>query len=163
MLGQFFLARSNKHVRKSLKMKTALRFHKAIGYIFVVVLLVHPFFVVLPKYFEEGVAPMEAFVTIITTFDSLGVVLGLTAWLLLLVLGITSLFRNMLPMKYKTWRAFHGILAVFFIGPSTWHAVDLGRHTDLAMSIYMIVLAISGILLLLRTYFLKSSEKTGGE
>ncbi len=163
MLGQFFLARSNRHVRKSLQMKTALRFHKAIGYIFVVVLLVHPFFIVLPRYFEAGVAPMEAFITILTTFDSPGVVLGLSAWCLVLVLGITALFRNILPMKYKTWRVFHGTIAIFFIGFSTWHAVNLGRHTNLAMSIYMIVLAIGGILLLLKTYFSKSSEKTGGE
>jgi len=163
MLGQFFLARSNRHVRKSLQMKTALRFHKAIGYIFVVVLLVHPFLIVFPRYFEAGAAPMESFVTIITTVDSLGVILGLAAWLLMLVLGITAFFRDMLPMKYKTWRTFHGTLAVFFIGLATWHAVDLGRHTNLAMSIYMIVLAASGILLLLKTYFFKSSEKTGGE
>ena len=144
-------------------MKTALRFHKTIGYIFVLVLLVHPFFIVFPRSFEAGITPMEAFVTMITTFDSPGVILGLSAWLLMLVLMVTALFRDMLPMKYKTWRTFHGTLAVFFIGIATWHAVDLGRHTDLAMSIYMIVLAVSGVLLLLKTYFSKSSEKTGGE
>jgi len=163
MLGQFFLARSNKHVRKSLRMKTALGFHKTIGYIFVLVLLVHPFFIVIPKYFKAGIAPMEAFVTIITTFESMGVILGLSAWLLMLILVITALFRNVLPMTYKTWRIFHGVLAIFFIGLATWHAVDLGRHTDLAMSTYMIILAASGVLLLLKTYFFKSSEKTGGE
>jgi predicted ferric reductase len=163
MLGQFFLARSNKSALKSLKMSTALKFHKVIGYIFVVVLLVHPFLIVVPRYFESGVEPMEAFITIITTFDSLGVVLGIIAWCLMFILGVTALIRNMLPMKYKTWRVFHGVLAILFISLATWHAVDLGRHTDQTMSIYMIILAASGVLLLLKTYIFKSSRKNGGQ
>jgi predicted ferric reductase len=73
----------------------------------------------------------------------------------MLVLGILSLLRKKLPMKYTNWRILHGILAMLFIAAATWHVVDLGRHTDLAMSIYMIILAVSGVLLLLKTYILK--------
>ncbi len=159
MLGQFFLARGNTRAVKSLNMSTAVKFHKAIGYIAVALLLVHPFLLVVPRYFESGVEPMEAFVTIITTFNSRGIVLGLAAWSVMLILGITSLFRKRLPMKHTTWRVFHGIMSMLLIGLATWHAVNLGRHTDQAMSIYMILLAGGGILLLIKTYVMKPAHK----
>ncbi len=159
MLGQFFLARSNRSGVSGIKMSLVLKIHKAIGYIFVSVLLIHPFLIVVPRYFESGIEPIEAFTTIITTVDSLGIVLGIVAWSLMLILGITSLIRRRLPMTYGTWRIFHGILSIVFISVATWHAVDLGRHTDLAMSAFLITLAASGILLLLRIYFFNPSGR----
>ena len=159
MLGLFFLARGNTSAVKSLKMKTVVTFHKIIGYLCVAVLLLHPIFIVIPRYFEAGVAPGEAFLTMLTTFESRGIVLGLIAWCLMLLLGITSLLRNRLPMKYTTWRIFHGLLSIVFIVLAGWHAIDLGRHTDLAMSIYIVMLAAGGILLLLKTYIFSSFKK----
>ncbi len=152
MLGQFFLGRSNRSIVKKFKMSNILKFHKAIAYTIVSVFLLHPFLIVVPRFFESGVTPMEAFTTIITTFTSTGIVLGLIAWFLMLILGITSLIRNKLPMKYITWRYFHGILSILFISFAVFHVTDLGRHSNLAMSIYMIILAISGVALLLITY-----------
>jgi len=158
MLGLFFLSRSNKIAVKSFRMGKIVKYHKIIGYICVGVLLIHPFLLVVPRYFESGVAPMEAFITIITTFDSRGIVLGIVAWCLLLLLGITSLIRGRLPIKYTTWRIFHGILTMFILAVVTWHVIDLGRHADLAMSIYFIILAVSGELFLLKTYILKPAK-----
>ena len=161
MLGQFFLARSYKITGQYIKMSTVLKIHKAIGYIFVSALLVHPFLIVVPRYFESGIDPVEAFLTIVTTTDNTSIVLGIISWSLLLLLGVTSLSRNKLPIKYKTWRILHGVIAILFIAISTWHATDLGRHTDMAMSVYMISLAAGGVLLLLKVYFCRSSEPTG--
>ncbi len=156
MLGQFYLARSNRKILKEHKMSKVVSWHKVIGYTFVSVLLLHPFLIVVPRYFESGVEPKDAFISMITTFDSLGVILGLVSWGLILIIGLTSMFRNQLPMSYKTWRVFHGILSIGFIITATWHAIDLGRHTDKAMSVFMIIMATVGILLLLRTYFVSS-------
>ncbi len=78
----------------------------------------------------------------------------------MLALGITSLARKKLPMKYKTWRVFHGILAMLFISIAAWHVIDLGRHSNLAMSILISMLTAGGILLLLKTYTFKKSKKT---
>ncbi len=158
MLGQFFLSRGNKKVLKPHKMGKVVKWHKVIGYIFVSVLLLHPFLIVLPRFFEAGIAPKEAFSTIITTWDSQGIILGMVAWSLMLILGITSAFRKRLGMKYTTWRVFHGLLSIAFITLATWHAMDLGRHTDLPMSLYMGAIAGIGVLLLLRTYFSKPSK-----
>lgn len=158
MIGQFFLSRGNRSAVQSLRMSTVVKFHKVLGYVCAGVFLLHPFLLVVPRYFEAGVAPREAFTTIITTFDSPGIGRGIIAWVLLLLLGIQSLFRRRLPLKHTTWRTRHGIQAMALLAVATWHVVDLGRHSDLAMSIYFIILAVSGELLLLKTYILKPAK-----
>ena len=159
MIGQFFLTRGYRAIHRELKMSNLNRIHKAIGYIFMLVLFVHPFLIVVPRYFESGVEPLDAFWTIITSFNSLGVVLGLIAWGLMLTIGITSIVRNKLSMSYKTWRLIHGILSILFIATATWHATDLGRHTNLETSIFIITITLGGVLLLLRTYFIRKTIK----
>ncbi len=158
MIGMFFLSRTNKYAVKKIKMSRMVKFHKIIGYTCIPIMLLHPVFIVVPKFFESGVAPFDAFITIITTLNQ-GVVLGITAWCLMLILGITSLIRNKLPIKYTTWRIFHGILAIIFILTAAWHVIDLGRHSSIAMSILIILLTTSAILLSGKQYLLKLFKK----
>jgi predicted ferric reductase len=158
MIGQFFWTRMNGTAVKDLKMSQLIKYHKIMGYALVILLLFHPFWLVVPRFFESGVSPVDAFITLITTMN-LGVVLGIIAWCLMLVLGITSFAREKLPMKYKTWRVFHGILAVVFIAVASWHAIDLGRHFNLAMSILILFLTTGAILFFLKTYMFKKHKK----
>lgn len=160
MVGQFFLTRGYRAIHRELKMSNLNKIHKAIGYTFTFVLFMHPFLIVIPRYFEAGVNPDEAFWTMITSINSLGIVLGLIAWILMLIIGITSLIRNKLTMSYKTWRIIHGILSILFIATATWHAINLGRHINLTTSIFLITITSGGVLLLLRTYFLRTTIKT---
>ena len=160
MMGQFFWTRTNRAAAANLKMSKVIKYHKIIGYTFVIVLLVHPVLLVAPRFFESGIAPVDAFITIITTFTNQGVVLGIIAWFLMLALGITSLVRKKLPMKYKIWRVFHGILAMLFIFIAAWHVIDLGRHSSFVMSILISMLTAGGIMMLLKTYTPKKSKKT---
>lgn len=155
LLGQFFFARSNKSILSGYKMNPILNIHKIIGYVFVPILLLHPLLIVFPRYFESGVSPVEAFITIISTYQTTGVLLGIISWTLMLILGLTSFFRKKLGMTYKTWRLFHGLLSMVFIILATWHAIELGRHTNLNMSIFMIILAGFGVLLLIKSYLIK--------
>jgi predicted ferric reductase len=159
MMGQFFWTRVNRSAVAELKMNKVVKYHKIIGYTVVTTLFFHPFYLVVPRFFEAGVSPVDAFVTIITTLNQ-GVVLGIIAWCLMLVLGITSFLRDKLPMKYKTWRVSHGILAILFILFAAWHVIDLGRHSIAAMSILISLLTAGGILLVLKTYTFKKSKKT---
>jgi len=159
MMGQFFWARTNRSAVASIRMSKVVKYHKIIGYTFVTILFFHPLYLVLPRFFEAGVSPVDAFITIVTTLNQ-GVVLGIISWCLMLALGTTALIRNKLPMKYKTWRVFHGILAMLFISIAAWHVIDLGRHSSLAMSILIIILIAGGVLLLLKTYTFKKSKKT---
>ncbi len=163
MLGQFFLARSNRAMLKVHKSSSVLKIHKFIGYFFIAILLAHPFLIVLPRYFESGTEPKEAFLTLITSYDRPGVLLGMIAYGTMLVLGITSLFRKRLALSYRTWRVFHGIVSIVFIGFASWHAINLGGHINNPFTFYILMLAILGVLLLLNTYFSKSSKTVGGE
>lgn len=154
LIGQFFWARTNRSAVRNLTMGKVLKYHKFIGYTIIIIMLFHPLYVVVPRFFESGVSPIDAFITMITTLNQ-GVVLGIIAWCLMLVLGVTSLIRNKFPMKYKSWRVLHGILAILFVSIAVWHAIDLGRHSSLAMSILLSMLTAGGILLLLKTYTIK--------
>lgn len=158
MIGMFFWSRSNAVVVKDLKMHRTIKIHKAIGYTYVSIMLLHPLFVVFPRFFESGVSPDDAFFTIITTFNP-GVVLGILAWCLLLTIGITTFMRNRLPMTYKTWRTVHGILAVMFIITAAWHAIDLGRHSNLTMSGLTILLTTAGVGLYLKHTISKKTQR----
>ncbi|MDK2973155.1 MAG: hypothetical protein PWP23_2910 [Candidatus Sumerlaeota bacterium] len=164
MLAQFFMARSNEPLLKLFKPKQIQNVHKVISYTAVGFILLHPFFIVLPRYFEGGVKPLDAFVTMITTFDSLGILLGIGAWVLLLLMTITAIFRigliKRLQVKYPVWRYFHGGLAVVFVILAVWHAIELGRHTDTAMSVYFITLPVIGVALLGRYYWRTIPHKT---
>jgi len=157
MLGQYFLARSNTALFALFKPPQVQKVHKVIAYGAISVVLVHPLLVVLPRYFEAGVKPVDAFVTMLTTFDNPGILLGLVAWTLLLVLGITALFRMRLikrfRIRYRNWRYFHGLLAVTFTVLGAWHAIELGRHTDTAMSTFFIATALVGGALLAKLYW----------
>jgi predicted ferric reductase len=158
MIGQFFWARTNRILVDTLKMNRVITYHKIIGYTFAVILLLHPFLLVLPKFFETGVIPVDTFITIITTTNQ-GVLLGIIAWCLMLILAITALTRKKLQLNYTTWRLFHGILAILIICVATYHVIDLGRHSSLGMATFITILASSGTLLLLRTYFVKRTKR----
>jgi len=158
MIGMFFYSRFNTVVVKDLRMRRTLKIHKAIGYTCVSIMLLHPLFLVLPRFFEAGVSPDDAFVTIVSTFHT-GIVLGMLAWILLLTLGTTALMRNRLPMTYKIWRRWHGILAAVFIAAAAWHAIDLGRHSNLAMSSLIVLLTAVGVRLFLKHTISSKSQK----
>jgi predicted ferric reductase len=163
MLGQYFLARSNETLPSLFEPSQIQKVHKYIAYSAVAVMLLHPVLVVLPRHFEAGVKPWDALVTMLTTFDSLGILLGLAAWLLLLVLGVTAYFRNRLIPRfthsYRGWRHFHGGLAVTFTAFAICHSIELGRHTDIAMSAFFVTLALIACALLARLYWGVPPEK----
>ena len=60
-------------------MVNVLAIYKFVGYLFISVLLFHPFFIIVPKFFDNGVTPTGTFLKLITTFSNLGVILGLIA------------------------------------------------------------------------------------
>lgn len=158
LIGQFFWARTNRPAVKQLTISRVLKYHKCIGYTFIAIMFFHPLYVVIPRFFEAGVSPVDAFITMITTMNT-GIVFGIIAWCLMLGLGITSFIRNKLPMNYKSWRVLHGILAILFLSTAVWHAIDLGRHASLSMSILFCVLTAGGILHLLKIYVFKNIKQ----
>ncbi len=160
MIAQFFFTRCSRGIVHDYSVSGIVKVHKLLGYCFLTILLVHPLLIVVPRCFEAGIDCRDAFFTIITTTNSIGVVTGICAWVLMLVLGLTSFFRKQLFKNYKTWRVFHGILSVFFMVCAVWHAIDLGRHTTPVFSAYLVAGAVGGIYLLLKTN-IPSRKKQG--
>lgn len=158
MLGMFFWSRINRYSVKNMQMIRVIRIHKMIGYTGMALLLLHPVSLILPRFYEPGISGAEAFMTIITTTNP-GVVSGIVAWGLMLVIGLTALTRKHLPIKYKTWRNFHGILALIFVFSAAWHVIDLGRHSSMAMSIFIIILTAGNILLFGMDIIIKKNTK----
>lgn len=159
VLGQFFLTRINRVFIKVFKMIKVLKLHKIIGYLVIGIFLIHPFLIVLPRYFEAGVDPMDALIMIITNFNSMGIIFGLIAWTFMVILLISSFLRNNLTLTYISWRKLHAILAVVFVIFSLLHILDLGRHSNEFMAVFMILLALVGVLLLAKSYFFTRKNK----
>ncbi len=152
MLGLFFLSRSNRKLMKDIKMSRVVGIHKFLAYLAVTIFMAHPILLVVPRFFESGVEPLDAFWEIFTSFDNLSVILGIVAYALMLLVGITSFIRKRIPFKYTTWRLFHGVVVMLFVPVATWHVLMLGRHMDTSMSIYMLTIASLSIIVLTRTY-----------
>ncbi len=168
VISQFYLSRSNGPAVAEVTMGRMARVHNFSGYTAITILLIHPVLLVIPRFFESGVTPLDAFWSILTragvaiqTFTTPGVILGVIAWCLLLLLGATPLLRKILPLKYTTWRLIHGMLSALFIFSASWHVIDLGRHSNSSMALYIGILSASGVFLLLKNYCSKSAKLNG--
>jgi predicted ferric reductase len=167
MLGQFFLARGNETLLGLFKPPQIQKLHKYIAYSAVAVILLHPVLIVLPRMLEGGIQAWDAFVTMVTDLGNLGIVAGLIAWVLLLVLSVTAFLRKTLiphfKLRYRGWRYFHGGLAVAFTVLALWHSIALGRHTDVAMSAFLLTLAALGFAMLAHMYWGAAAQKPKSE
>jgi len=154
IFSQFFISRINEDIKYGNKMNKVLNFHKYLGYFIIAVLFFHPIYIVIPRYFEAGVDPIDAFWIMITNYQTFGVLLGIVSWILMLTLGVTSYLRFKLGLEYKYWKVFHSSISVLFIITATLHVISLGRHSDYAMSIFFSLLVGISILKLLNDYFI---------
>lgn len=159
LLSQFFTSRLNYKLMKQIRMVNVLTIHKFIGYFFISIILLHPFLIVVPKFFDDGVTATDAFVRLITTFSSTGVILGLIAYASMLILIVTAFFRFKLHLKYRTWRSLHGYLTLLFVIAATWHVINIGRHSNNLFAIYYLLVITIGIYYVLRKYLFKTSKK----
>ena len=159
LLGQFYLNRSNKVFIKIYKMVKIIKLHKIIGYTVIAIFFIHPFLIVLPRFFEAGVDPIYAFWLMITDFKSLGIIFGLIAWCVMIALLLTSFYKDKLNMTYSKWRLLHIVLSVVFISTALWHVIDLGRHMNEIMILFIFLLVCISVYQLRKLYFSKNYKK----
>ncbi|MFA8440670.1 hypothetical protein [Yoonia sp.] len=106
--------------------------HIYIAYTAVGIILLHPALIVLPRYLEGGIRPWDAFVTMITDLGNLGVVLGLIAWVLLLILSAEMKLRAAL-MRTES-RCSHYRLDYPDLDDENWRAwINIYQGDDGAM------------------------------
>ena len=159
LLSQFFTSRLNYKLMKQIRMVNVLVIHKFIGYVFISVILFHPFFVIIPKFFDDGVTPSDAFVKLITTFGTTGIILGLISYAIMLTLMVTAFFRFKMHLHYRTWRSLHGYLTLLFVITATWHVIDMGRHSNSSFTMFYLLVVAVGIYYVLRKYLFKKTVK----
>ena len=159
LLGQFYLNRSNKVFIKIYKMVKIIKLHKIIGYLVIAIFFIHPFLIVLPRFFEAGVDPIYAFWLMITDFKSLGIIFGLIAWCVMIALLLTSFYKDKLNMTYSKWRLLHIVLSLVFISAALWHVIDLGRHMNEIMILFIFLLVCIAVYQLRKLYFSKNYKK----
>ena len=159
LLGQFYLNRSNKFFVKIYKMFKIIKLHKIIGYTVIAIFFIHPFLIVLPRFFEAGVDPIYAFWLMITDFKSLGIIFGLIAWCVMIALLLTSFYKDKLNMTYSKWRLLHIVLSLVFISAALWHVIDLGRHMNEIMILFIFLLVCIAVYQLRKLYFSKNYKK----
>ena len=159
LLSQFFTSRLNYKLMKQIRMVNVVAIHRFIGYFFISVMLLHPFFIIVPKFFDDAVSPTDAFVKLITTFSTTGIILGLIAYAIMLILMATAFFRFKMHMHYRTWRSLHGYLTLLFVITATWHVIDMGRHSNSSFTLYYLLVVATGIYYVLRKYLFKIAKK----
>ena len=159
LLGQFYLNRSNKVFIKIYKMVKIIKLHKIIGYLVIAIFFIHPFLIVLPRFFEAGVDPIYAFWLMITDFKSLGIIFGLIAWCVMIALLLTSFYKDKLNMTYVKWRVLHIVLSIVFVAAGLWHVIDLGRHMNEIMILFIFLLVCISVYQLRKLYFSKNYKK----
>ena len=159
LLGQFYLNRSNKFFVKIYKMFKIIKLHKIIGYTVIAIFFIHPFLIVLPRFFEAGVDPIYAFWLMITDFKSLGIIFGSIAWCVMIALLLTSFYKDKLNMTYSKWRLLHIVLSLVFISAALWHVIDLGRHMNEIMILFIFLLVCIAVYQLGKLYFSKNYKK----
>ncbi|PZX14010.1 ferric reductase-like transmembrane domain-containing protein [Celeribacter halophilus] len=156
LIAQFYLTRGNAPVSQAFKPALVQKLHKYLAYTAIVVILAHPYLIVVPRYFEGGVEPWTAFVTMLTQFSNIGILSGILAWLVLVAVGITAFFRRKvmrkMRKKYRGWRGLHAVLVLGFILPALFHVIMLGRHMSLGLAIYFCAALALGLVLLARLY-----------
>lgn len=154
LLGLFWLSRLLPRGLVKMKYAGTLRWHKYIGYAAGAFFMLHPFLMVVRRFWVVESNPVDNFMLML---KSPLMLTGIMAWVLLLVIVVLAFFRKHLPAKL--FRYLHGALSIGFVGLSTWHVVSVGRHSNPAMSGFWIALAAGAVAALLFSYLPVRSKK----
>lgn len=155
---QFLLSRANRSSIRVFKASRIFKCHQILGYLAGAILLLHPLFVVLPRFFKPGISAGDAIKLILTSYDNKGVLLGIIAYIFLFFLVIQCFLRRIIPISYKTWRTIHGLVSILFIVTSPLHTIILSRHCSLLLNLWIIVVASLVTSVLLKLYLVNLME-----
>lgn len=99
-----------------------LQFHRQIGIVAAILVIAHPAVLIAsnPDY-------LEFFDPRVNILRALALTSVLPALILLLV---TSLWRELVRLNYEWWRAAHGVLALAIVFIAMVHGIQVGQHLD---------------------------------
>jgi len=129
LLIEFVLSGRFTTVSGGIGIDLTMRFHQLVARTLTVFILVHPFLYSTPLADRR---PWDAGAHLTLGLDASSLITGLFAWILLIVLVITSIRRDQLPYRYETWRICHGLGAMIIALFGAHHAVEAGRYSGRA-------------------------------
>jgi predicted ferric reductase len=150
MPGLFFLTRLLPAGATRMKLTARLRWHKAIGTLAGIILLLHPVLMIARRFRVEESNPIDNLVSVLRAPLLRS---GIAAWILLAVILLLGLFRKRFPAKL--WRIQHAGMSVAFVVLATCHVVSVGRHSDIVLSAFWIVLSLGAIAATMSMFFKK--------
>lgn len=153
LLLEFLLSGRFRGISADVGMDAVMRFHQAMAWVLLVLLLVHPYLYAL---FPRPTGLVDGLPAAAPTASALGGASGMAAWILLAVLIVLSAVRDDLPVRYETWRLGHGLGALLIAVLAWVHTVMSGHHAaaPLIAGFWALATALAA-LTLLRAYLVK--------
>jgi predicted ferric reductase len=99
--------------------------HKKIGLWLGIIFLLHPIFIVAPRFmvsFNDGI---HSLISIITAPQMLT---GIIAWVVMVIWILIAIFRQQLGLSYEQWRFTHMLGFVVIMILATLHVTSVGSH-----------------------------------
>lgn len=158
ILLEFLLSGRFRFISGRIGIDATMRVHQLMARIFTLALLIHPFL------YWGGASgdplPWDTTRQLSLDFSPVASATGLIAWLALLYLVLTGIFREQRSGSYEAWRAAHGFAAVIVAGFGTLHTVQAGRYSaDPLLFWFWIAMLTVALSTLVWVYLLKPALK----
>lgn len=125
MLGQFFLSGRLESISSKTGVDNGMHLHRKVGEYLAILFFLHPFLILLPRFWISGSFAVDDFILLFTKPLSGN---GFYAWSLMIVWVLMAMFKNKIGMSYEAWRISHGIGAIAIAILATDHVITIGRH-----------------------------------
>lgn len=125
LLAQYLLAGRLQSITGQTGIDNGMRIHRKAGEIIALFFFLHPFLIVLPRFWIAPQLAVDDLWLMLTASES---ATGVYAWAIMSILVLLAMFKDRLPLTYEAWRISHGIGLVAVAILATWHAVTVGRH-----------------------------------
>jgi predicted ferric reductase len=153
LLSEFVLSGRFKVISARMGMDVTMRVHQLAARAALLFVLVHPFLYATPLLNHPR--PWDGTGQLTLGLDVNTALTGITGWVLVLIIVLTSIWRDQLPFRYETWRLLHGIGAVVTAVAVTHHTLAAGRYSaDPLLAGFWIVLLAVALVSLVNTYLL---------
>lgn len=152
-LAQFLLSGRFRSLSGKVGIDLTMRFHQLAAWSLLAFVLLHPFLYALPTLVAD---PAAGFARLRGMFASPGLRTGVIAWWLLVILVLTGVWKDRLPLRYELWRLSHGLGAAAIAGLSVHHALSVGTYAaDPALATFWAGLTAVALASLVHVYLVK--------
>lgn len=125
LFAQYLLAGRMQAITRHTGIDNGMRIHRKAGEIIALFFFLHPFLIILPRFWIAPQLAVDDFWLMLTSSES---ATGVYAWAIMSILVLLAMFKDRLPLTYEAWRISHGLGLVAVAILATWHAVTVGRH-----------------------------------